>query len=84
MNDVKLVNTEFALRQGASEVTLPAKTTAGDSAPNRQADEIASELTDVAEQGAEQVEQAVANLNEYVQSVQRDLQFRLDDTSGKT
>ncbi|WP_197469138.1 flagellar protein FlaG, partial [Oleiphilus sp. HI0125] len=45
------------------------------------------ELTDVAEQGAEQVEQveqAVANLNEYVQSVQRDLQFRLDDTSGKT
>jgi len=87
MNDVKLVNTEFALRQGASEVTLPAETTAGDSAPNRQADEIASELTDVAEQGAEQVEQveqAVANLNEYVQSVQRDLQFRLDDTSGKT
>ena len=84
MNDVKLVNTEFALKQGASAVAAPAKTNAGDSAPNRQADEIASELTDVAEQGAEQVEQAVANLNEYVQSVQRDLQFRLDDTSGKT
>mgnify|MGYP001953688515 CR=1 FL=1 len=36
------------------------------------------------EDGVERVEDAVASLNEYVQSVQRDLTFRLDDTSGKT
>lgn len=30
------------------------------------------------------VESAVTKLNEYVQSIQRDLQFNLDDQSGKT
>lgn len=37
-----------------------------------------------AEAGQEQVEQAVTKLNDYVQSVQRNLQFNLDDSSGKT
>ena len=32
----------------------------------------------------EQVANAVTKLNDYVQSVQRNLQFNLDDTSGKT
>lgn len=36
------------------------------------------------EESTEQVKEAVTKLNEYVQSVQRDLQFNLDDTSGKT
>jgi len=31
-----------------------------------------------------QVKQAVTKLNDYVQSVERNLQFNLDDTSGKT
>lgn len=37
-----------------------------------------------AEQAQEKVEQAVTKLNDYVQSVQRNLQFNLDDQSGKT
>lgn len=36
------------------------------------------------EASQEQVEKAVTKLNDYVQSVQRDLQFNLDDSSGKT
>lgn len=32
----------------------------------------------------ESVQGAVAQLNDYVQNVQRDLQFKLDDDSGKT
>ncbi|RMF18482.1 MAG: flagellar protein FlaG [Gammaproteobacteria bacterium] len=32
----------------------------------------------------EALKEAVSNLNEYVQSVQRDLKFQLDDASGKT
>lgn len=31
-----------------------------------------------------QVENAVTKLNDYVQTVQRNIQFNLDDTSGKT
>jgi len=31
-----------------------------------------------------EVEQAVTKLNDFVQTVQRNLQFNLDDTSGKT
>ncbi len=35
------------------------------------------------DQQKEQVQQAVSKLNDYIQSVQRDLQFSLDDASGK-
>ncbi|WP_026179901.1 flagellar protein FlaG [Hahella ganghwensis] len=35
-------------------------------------------------QGQEQLKEAVSKLNDYIQSVQRDLQFELDDDSGKT
>ncbi|GAA3576967.1 flagellar protein FlaG [Marinobacter xestospongiae] len=36
------------------------------------------------EQDSERVDQAVSRLNDYVQSVQRDLRFSVDDDSGKT
>lgn len=36
------------------------------------------------EKTKESVQEAVTRLNDYVQSVQRDLQFQLDDHSGKT
>lgn len=35
-------------------------------------------------QMAEQISQAVAQMNEYIQSEQRDLQFSVDDASGQT
>jgi len=36
------------------------------------------------DEGQKAVESAVTKLNDYVQSVQRNLQFNLDDDSGKT
>lgn len=63
-----------------------AATAAGVSEPaqSTQVREASSEDSQRVESIQGQVEEAVANLNEYVQSVQRDLQFRLDDNSGKT
>lgn len=87
MNDLKIVSPELALKQGASATTGPAAAaTAGVSepAPSTQVREASSEASQRVESSQSQVEEAVANLNEYVQSVQRDLQFRLDDNSGKT
>ena len=35
------------------------------------------------EQQREELEQAVTKLNDYIQNVQRDLQFNVDDSSGR-
>lgn len=84
MNEVKVINTEFALRQGASATTEPVKAASVDPAATVKVNNPATEAKQEIEDGAERVEEAVASLNEYVQSVQRDLSFRLDDQSGKT
>ncbi len=42
-----------------------------------------SVLVKAQEQQREELEQAVTKLNDYIQSVQRDLQFNVDDTSGR-
>jgi flagellar protein FlaG len=89
MNDLKIVSQEVAVKQGASAAISSAP---GSSAVAEARSSEASKQVNVpsasAQQGVEaseqRVEEAVANLNEYVQSVQRDLQFRLDDNSGKT
>jgi len=83
MNDVKLINTEFALKQGIASATNTSSTEKDSPTLNVPQEPSQGAGPTVAE-GADGVEQAVANLNQYVQSVQRDLQFRLDDTSGKT
>lgn len=83
MNDVKLINTEFALKQGVTSAKNASSTEKDDPTLKLQ-DDAGQQVSTEAEQGVDNVEQAVANLNQYVQSVQRDLQFRLDDTSGKT
>ena len=44
----------------------------------KQAEQEANELSE------EQVEQAVAQLNDYVQQTQRKLEFKVDDDSGQT
>jgi len=85
MNDLKIVSSEVALKQGAS---APSNAAAPAAASGSEASKQVSVPNTSAQQNvevsAERVEEAVANLNEYVQSVQRDLQFRLDDNSGKT
>jgi len=88
MNDVKVIGVDGLNKQSA--VTS--------SSQNLRSAEGASELDDKlrlkeVEKEAEkekvevtpqQIEDAVTKLNDYVQTVQRDLQFNLDDNSGKT
>ncbi|MDX5299702.1 MAG: flagellar protein FlaG, partial [Gammaproteobacteria bacterium] len=52
-----------------------------------EAGELANAAAAKSAQGSEkkaQVQEAVARLNDYVQSVQRDLQFELDEGSGRS
>lgn len=57
--------------QGGKDMPLPSTTAA-------------SEATRAVTQSAEQLDQAVARMNEYIQSEQRDLQFSVDEASGQT
>jgi len=84
MNEVKVINTEFALRQGAPSAPESSKAESIESSPTISRATSTAEVKKEVEDDVERVEEAVASLNEYVQSVQRDLTFRLDDTSGKT
>jgi len=84
MNEVKVLSTEFALRQGAPSAPESSKAESIESSPTISRASSTAEVKKEVEDDVERVEQAVASLNEYVQSVQRDLTFRLDDTSGKT
>lgn len=87
MNDVKL--TELTLNnQRASATGAEGKQGAASSsgAPEGAPVSASASGQPAAASGAKQDElkEAVTRLNDYVQSVQRDLQFDLDDSSGKT
>ena len=93
MNDVKISNVDFASRQNtatSSSQPDPAERVQSSSVDQDvtiQAQEQVKQPQERAErvqEGQEQVREAVTRLNDYVQSVQRDLQFRLDEDSGKT
>jgi flagellar protein FlaG len=91
MSDVKLNGISQSPVKLAA-VSSPQKAQESGSAKSELAkSELAKELgglstvektTEVA--GKQEVEQAVTKLNDYVQTVQRNLQFNLDDESGKT
>ena len=90
MSDVKISGVDqsaqrvvaMPLSQGtkASENTLDANVAGETKGQAIQAQQI----TEGQKQSQESVESAVTKLNDYVQSVQRNLQFNLDDESGKT
>lgn len=92
MNDVKLSSIEVAGNGIPSSASSkppkpesdrgPSTSEAVDQQALRQLR--ADELAEQAREGQQQVKEAVTRLNDYVQSVQRDLQFQLDDDSGKT
>ena len=69
-------------------IALPGSATAGPStgnnvpAANNAA--AASQHANAATQSREAVQKAIAHLNDYVQSVQRDLEFSLDEGTGAT
>lgn len=94
MNDVKLSNADFANKQNAAASSAPpGPVKAIQDGNNASADELSrQQAAEVREQSIEKsqaeqqqdVREAVTKLNDYVQKVQRDLQFNLDDNSGKT
>jgi flagellar protein FlaG len=92
MNDVKIANVDFAAKQGvAASSPSPGSVDRGQGSNSNspanasEAQEPkAVEATQSVQEGQETVRDAVTQLNDYVQSVQRDLQFQLDDSSGKT
>lgn len=95
MNDVKISNIDFASRQqgaAASSNSSPsndgqARTPGAVDVESRESAiraERAQQLSETAQEGQKNVKEAITRLNDYVQSVQRDLQFQLDDTLGKT
>jgi len=94
MNDVKISNVDFAAKQqgaaASSSPPTPVDRQASVQSPSVQEQQAelrakrAQELSEQAQEGQQGVREAITRLNDYVQSVQRDLQFQLDDTSGKT
>ena len=83
MNDVNVINQDFALKQGVSSSSVsPASE---QELSERKVDSSEVEQAEVNQtRESEGIESAVTRLNDYVQTVQRDLQFKLDDDSGKT
>lgn len=93
MNDVKISNVGPVSGPGSTTSSSPPdpaeriQSSSANQDINIQAKESAISPPERAEQiqeEQEQVREAVTRLNDYVQSVQRDLQFRLDEDSGKT
>lgn len=92
MNDIKISNIDFTAKQ-AKSASVPeadsgergSELAASKAKQLSEAQEAVNskraEEAEVSEQG---VQGAVAQLNSYVQNVQRDLQFQLDEDSGKT
>ncbi len=80
---------------GASIRTLPQRSTTTQAESVEQAnenrlvtdlteEELPSNVTELVTDNSEIVEENVNRLNDIVQSIQRDLQFSVDDASGKT
>lgn len=56
----------------------------GNNLPLAEAKDVAAKSLAVADESRKEVAQAVAQLNDYIQSVQRDLKFTLDEASGRS
>jgi len=70
-----------AAEQGKGDVV---KNLGQELSAQKNADQNVTSVDARSDEGQKAVESAVTKLNDYVQSVQRNLQFNLDDDSGKT
>jgi len=94
MNDVKTNTVDFSAKQSVGLSTSLSKSDSGKQAQtlDRSGNEAGIASVKARKQSEEvktedsrqQVKEAVTRLNDYVQTVQRNLQFKLDDDSGKT
>ncbi len=92
MNDVNINKVDIAAKQVSTASSSPPEPVqkGQESAPSnplkqQQSNELKGQkVEEQIEANQRNVEDAVTKLNDYVQSIQRDLQFRLDEDSGKT
>ena len=93
MNDVKISNVDFAAKQGSQASSSPPDPVNKGQESGAAVDQVRQqaqqelrerELSEQANASTDSVQEAVTKLNDYVQTVQRDLRFQLDDDSGKT
>jgi flagellar protein FlaG len=86
MSDLKVVSTEFGVKQDITAMPkrMASQESVGSAPELNKVTQVTEQALERTEKSAESVEQAVASLNEYAQSVERDLKFQLDDQSGKT
>jgi len=90
MSDVKLNGIDVLAKAAASSSSSKQIKEAADVKASEPTDQLAKQrqLNEAkntqAEASHEQVKDAVTKLNDYVQNVERNLQFNLDDESGKT
>ncbi|WP_250658617.1 flagellar protein FlaG [Alkalimarinus coralli] len=93
MNDVKLSSLDLATRAGSSASSPqqePQQAATVSDKSNGSVNTISAENVNKVggeqsqEQKDKQLEGAVTKLNDYIQNVQRDLEFQTDDSSGKT
>jgi len=82
MNDLKL-NELGGQRPSVASITQKRQAVATDESTKAQSS-IQQEKDKPQQASKAEVEKAVIKLNDYVQTVQRNLQFNLDDESGKT
>ncbi|MFT6907766.1 MAG: flagellar protein FlaG [Oleiphilaceae bacterium] len=90
MSDIKLNETGESTRLAVVSSAQKTQTTSSSAAPAK-IDKLESQLKVQQEQqektqklSIEDVKNAVTKLNDFIQTVQRNLQFNLDDASGKT
>jgi len=96
MNEVKLSAVESSPRGGLAAAKPQQESQQSEAVPKtvdteqqlKKADEVVQKSTEQVQQSQkvqeEQLEVAVTKLNDYIQNVQRDLEFKTDDASGKT
>jgi len=85
MNDVQTSSSTVHVKQNVVPEKAPKPVATGKELPAvEKTAEIKEEVVNSSEGVQEQLEQAVSKLNEYVQSTQRDLQFSMDEATGKT
>tara|TARA_R110002110_G_scaffold92120_1_gene239823 strand:+ start:130 stop:525 length:396 start_codon:yes stop_codon:yes gene_type:complete len=56
----------------------------GKELPAAEAKDVAAIASELRDEGKEELARAVAKLNDYIQTVQRDLKFTLDEESGRS
>lgn len=67
-----------------TEASTNPAVSSGKELPQAEAKDVAAGALEIRNEGREELARAVAKLNDYIQTVQRDLRFTLDEESGRS